>query len=127
MREEPGSGAYFTSLGTGLIVIGIILSIGSIILLFTAASSGTTYDEGRIYMSPAVFAFLIVMSLVFLATGMALMAVAKRLKKDTGSPPDGDADKMGEKTGDGKVGGDEAVDEDIDEAASDGDEKTPDG
>ena len=82
-RNDGDSGAsYFHSLGFLLMIISLILSVGTIILYFMGIQpTGYSNDEETVLISPQMLIFLLVMSLVFLGTGMGLIAAAKRLRK----------------------------------------------
>jgi hypothetical protein len=80
--DNESEAAYFHNLGFVLMVIALILSVGTILVYFMGLQpSGYVYDEKSMLISPQMLIFLLVMSLVFLATGMGLIAVAKRLRK----------------------------------------------
>ena len=83
IKEDPWSSAvYFNNLGFILIILGLILSLGSFFYFLLAVSSGEyTSSEGRIYMTPQSFIFILVMSLVLLVIGMILTIISRRTGK----------------------------------------------
>ena len=83
--EDESSAAYFLNLGFILLILGMILSVGTILLYFSGLpSSGYTNEEGQVLITPQMFVFLLVMSLVFMGTGLGLIAVARKMGQEEG-------------------------------------------